>query len=332
VSAAPLTFLTGATGFIGTGVARILAEHGHELRCLVRDPARARALAGLGAELIEGDVCDPAPLDRGLDGADGAIHLAGIYDVGVRDPAELKRVNVDGTRVFLEAARRAGTRLRVHVSSTAALEPPLSGEADETAPVATAPYPSVYHRTKTAAHRLALGAQAAGDPVSIACPAFVYGPGDQGPAGRMVRDLVRGRLPGLLRDPGWFSFAYVDDVAAGIVAVVERGRPGQTYILSGEHASLNDFAERVARAAGRRPPPLRLPVGVAAATGGLLDAVSRLTGARFTMSREGVVAVARRRWLFSYEKAARELDYAPRGLAEGIAATLAATTSSQMDV
>jgi dihydroflavonol-4-reductase len=318
----PVTFLTGATGFIGARVARILAGHGHGLRCLVRDPARATDLADLGAELVRGDVCDANALDRGLDAADGAIHLAGLYDVGVIDAKEQERVNVAGTRAFLDAARRAGTRLRVHISSTAALEPPVSGEADESAPTASPPYASRYHRTKADAHRLALRAQEAGDPVAIVCPAFVYGPGDRGPAGRMVGDLARGRLPGLLTDPGWFSFVYVDDVAKGIAAAIERGRPGQTWILSGVHASLNDFAVEVARAAGRRPPPLRLPVGVAAATGGFLDAVSRLTGARFTMSREGVIAVAHRRWVFSHEKASRELGYAPRGLAEGIAATL----------
>jgi dihydroflavonol-4-reductase len=328
VSGTPLTFLTGATGFIGSRVARILAEHGHGLRCLVRNPARAIALAALDAERIAGDVCDADALDRGLAGADGAIHLAGIYDLGAVDAAELERVNVGGTRAFLEAARRAGTRLRVHISSTAALDPPASGESDESAPTASAPFPAVYHRTKMEAHRLALDAQREGEPVTIVCPAFVYGPGDEGPVGRMVSDLVRGRLPGLLRDPAWFSFAFVDDVAAGIVGAIERGRPGETYILSGEHASLNDFAERVARTAGRRPPPLRLPVGVAAGTGGLLDAVTRLTGLRFSMSREGVVAVARGRWLFSHEKASRELGYAPRGLAEGIAATLAGTPAT----
>jgi len=200
--------------------------------------------------------------------------------------------------------------------------------ADESAPPLAPPYPAVYHRTKTAAHRLALEAQAAGDPVVIVCPAFVYGPGDAGPAGRMVRDLVRGRLPGLPADPAWFSFVYVDDIAAGIVAALDRGRPGETYILSGEHASINDFAERVARAAGRRPPLLRFPVGVAAGTGGLLDVLSRLTGVRFTMSREGVVSVARRRWLFGHEKATRELGYAARGIAEGVAETVAAARRS----
>lgn len=321
----PLTFLTGATGFIGGPVARFLSDDGRRLRCLVRNPDRATALAELGAELIEGDICDADALDRGLAGADDAIHLAGIYDLGVVDAAEVERVNVAGTSAFLEAARRAGTRLRIHISSTAALEPPASGESDETAPTASAPYPAVYHRTKVEAHRLARDAQGAGEPVTIVCPAFVYGPGDEGPVGRMVNDLVRGRLPGLLMDPAWFSFAFVDDVARGIVAAAQRGRPGQTWILSGEHASLNDFAERVARAAGRRPPPLRFPVGVAAGTGALLDAVTRLTGIRFTMSREGVLAVARRRWLFSHAKASRELGYGPRALADGIARTLAAT-------
>lgn len=320
---AKVVFITGATGFIGSRVVRLLSARGDRVQCLVRDRAKAGELAQLGVGLVQGDVCDVDALDRGLNEADAALHLAGIYDLGTIDEAEMERVNVQGTREFIAATHRAGTPVRIHVSTTSALEPPTTGIADESAALLSPPYPSTYHRTKTEAHRLALHAQESGDALVIVCPSFVYGPGDEGPAGRLVRDLVRGRLPGLLTDPAQQSFAYIDDVAEGMVGAIDRGRPGETYILAGEHASVSDFAKEIARAAGRRPPLLRFPVGVAAATGGVLDAISRVVGVRFTMTREGVTAVASRRWLFSWKKAEKELGYTSRPLADGVAETVA---------
>lgn len=316
-----LVFLTGATGFIGGRLAAALAARGYRLRCLVRDPSRAAALSELGAELIEGDVTSAHAVDRGLAGADVACHLAAIYDVGVVDEHALVHSNVAGTRVFLDALGRSQVRRAVYVSSIAALGPVDSGQGDESTRW-RGPFPTVYHRTKTEAHALALAAQQRGALI-IVCPAYVYGPGDEGPAGRFLQDLVRRRVPALVSDSAWFSFVHVDDVVDGIVAAIERGRPRESYVLGGEAATLTDFAARAAAAAGVRAPRLRFPRPLALAAGTLFDAVSRSTGRRFALSREGVASVTGGRWLHSYEKATREFGYQPRSLAEGLPETMA---------
>jgi len=322
-----LVFLTGATGFIGSRLARELANMGHRLRCLVRPTSDIGALERLGAELIIGDLTDGRVIEEALSGVDLAYHLAAIYDIGVVDSSALERTNIEGTRAFLEGIERAGVQRAIYVSTTAALAPVDEGEGDETSevPPGTRHFPSVYHRTKTEAHWLAREAQSRGVPVIIACPAFVYGPGDDGPAGHFISDLLSGRVPGLLRRPGWFSFVYVDDVVDGLLKLGEgeRGRPGEVYILSGEHASMNDFAIRVCTLAGKRPPRLRFPVPLAWLTGAMLDGVSRLTGIRFPISRENVQVTGGPRWVHSHAKAGQELGWSPRPLAEGLPPTLA---------
>jgi nucleoside-diphosphate-sugar epimerase len=319
-----LVFLTGATGFIGSRLAARLAARGDRLRCLVRGRSETAALERLGSELVEGELTDPATLTRALEGVDLAYHLAAIYDVGVVDAASLERVNVGGTAAFLEAVERAGTPRAVYVSTTAALAPAPAGEGDETSEVEPgASFPSVYHRTKTEAHRRARAAQAAGLPLVMVCPAFVYGPGDRGPGGRFTADLLAGRVPGLLSRAGWFSYVHVDDVVEGLLLAGDQGRPGEVYVLSGEHCSVDDFAARVCALAGKRPPLLRFPIPLARLSGSALDLVSRLTGFRFPISRENVDVTAGLRWLHSHAKATRELGWHPRSLDEGLPETVA---------
>jgi nucleoside-diphosphate-sugar epimerase len=312
-----LVVLTGATGFIGSRLAAALAQRGDRLRCLVRSASKAARLRDLGAELIEGDVVDSKLLAMAFDGADAACHLAAIYDVGIVDAAEMERVNVGGTRAFLDAAAIAATPRVLYVSTTAALGPGEGEEPDEDVDW-KGPYPSVYHRTKAAAHRLARTAQKDGLPLIIVCPAFVYGPGDDGPGGRFLRDIVRARMPGLLADPGWYSYVHVDDVVAGLIAALDAGAPGTTYVLSGQHASINDFAIRAARVAGVRPPLLRLPNTLAAVAGRLLDVIARPTGLRFPITGETVATSAATRWLHGHERATRELGWVPRSLDVGL--------------
>ncbi len=315
-------FLTGATGFIGSRFARALAKRGDRLRCLSRDTARALFLEALGAELIPGEITDSMALHKGLSGADLAVHLAGHYDIGPIDVRTMERINIGGTRCFLEECARVGVPRAVHVSSTVALGPVENGLGDENSSW-DGPYPSVYHRTKTEAHHAARAAQQRGVPLTIACPANVYGPGDQGPNGRFIRDLIRGRVPALLTDPAWLSHVHVDDVVDGLLAVCDAGTIGATYVLSGEPASINDFAERVARLARRRPPPLRLPARAVAVPALFADLVSRLTRKRFTTNREAVRVAHHRRWLHSHELAAREFGWQPRSLDEGLPPTVA---------
>jgi nucleoside-diphosphate-sugar epimerase len=322
-AAGGLVFLTGATGFIGGRLAAVLHARRYRLRCLVRSPERTGALASLGAELIVGDVTDAAAITRGLEGADLACHLAGRYEIGRVDRTTMERVNIEGTRVFLDAVRAAGVSHAIHVSSTAALGPVATGAGDETSSY-DGPYPSEYHRTKTAAHRLALAAQRDGLPLTIICPAYVYGPGDEGPAAQYITDLLRHLIPGLATRPSVFSYVHVDDVVSGLVAAIERASPGSIYVLSGETATVNDFSRRVVAAAGTWASPLRFPAALVRATGSMMDLVNRLTGLRMPLSRElAEVGGTGQRWVHSHARATAELGYSPRPLAEGLPETIA---------
>ena len=312
-------FLTGATGFIGGRLAAALHARGYRLRCLVRSPERARALAALGAELIAGDVTDEAALTQGLRGAQLAYHIAALYDIGVVDRAAMWQANVEGTRAFLKVMREHNVPRAVYVSTTVVLAAP---DGDEPR-VHQAPHATEYQRTKAEAHRLAQQAQRAGAPLVIACPANVYGPGDNGPGGKFISDLLRHRLPGLPTRPTWFSYVHVDDVTDALVAAGERGVPGATYVLSGEEMNVNDYAARIVKLANTWVTPLRFPPVLVKATGIAMDAVSRLLGVRLPVSREvAVLAGSGARLLHPYTRAARELGYAPRPLTEGLPETV----------
>jgi nucleoside-diphosphate-sugar epimerase len=344
--AAPV-FLTGATGFIGGRLAESLHARGYRLRCLVRSQSRAARLAELGAELVVGDVADTAVMREGMQGAALAYHVAAMYRIGRVDSVAMERTNVAGTRAFIEAVRSTGVPRAVYVSSVAALGPVGDGAdeaaagygdgspadrgrdvahgADAAAAGYTGPYPSEYHRTKAEAHRIAVRAQLDGLPLVIVCPGYVYGPGDTGPAHDFLLDILRHRLPGLPLSPTVFSYAYVDDVVDGLVAAGERGAAAGVYVLSGEAASTTEFARLVAREAGIRLSPLRFPGVLARLTGRLLDGVNAVTGWRFPISYESARAGASgERWVYSYRRAAEELGYRPRPLAEGLPPTVRA--------
>jgi nucleoside-diphosphate-sugar epimerase len=287
----------------------------------VRSEARAVRLLTLGAEVALGDVSDRAVLEESMRGCELAFHLAGSYDLGVVDVAGMERTNIEGTRVFLDAAATTGVKRAVHVSTTAALGPAPDGESDSVREY-EGPYPSTYHRTKAAAHRLARQAQERGQPVLIVCPTYVYGPEDEGPAGRFIIDLLRQRIPGLVTKPAWFSFVHVADLATGLQDVAERGQPGGVYVLGGEADSINGFARRVVQLGGVRAPLLRFPPMVASLTGSLLDLVTNVTGRRFSISRESVAATVRARWLHSDQRARTEFNWQPRTLDEGLPDTV----------
>jgi dihydroflavonol-4-reductase len=315
-------FLTGATGFIGGRLAGSLAARGYRLRCLVRRPERADALAGLGAHLAVGDVTDPGAVAKGLQGADVAFHLAGRYELGAVDARALELANIEGTRSFLEALRRAPVERAVYVSTTQALGPVANGEGSEDSDY-RGPYPSVYTRTKVEAHRLAQAAQRAGLPVIIVCPSVVYGPGDRGPSGLFISDVLRHRLPGLSTRPTWFSYVHVDDVVSGMIAAAERGVVGATYVLSGEHATVYDFTRMIGELGGTWVSPLRFPPRVVRWTGMLMDRVSPLLGVRLPISRElAEVAGTGARWVHSHARATSQLGYTPRPLAAGLPETV----------
>jgi len=253
-------FVTGATGFVTGTVTLQLLARGDEVRALVRDASRAQTLARAGVDLFTGDLSDGGALHRGMAGVDAVVHGAAMYEVGIppsRRPA-MFAANVTGTEHVLEAALDAGVR-RVAYISTVAVFGNTQGQVVDESYTRTGPYTSFYEETKVQAHAVALQFAARGLPVSIAQPGGVYGPGDTSGMGGLMRDFARGRLPFLPFADTGLNFVHVEDVARGIVLVLDRGQVGQGYVLGGEIARVADAFAALARITGRDLPRLRVP-------------------------------------------------------------------------
>ena len=301
--------VTGATGFVGSAVARALLQAGWQVTALVRPNSDRRNLQRLGAQLVMGDLGDPGSLDHALAGCEALFHVAADYRLGVRHPEELYRTNVDGTRNILEAARRVGTGRIVYTSSVATIGLPADGSpGKEATPVALADMIGHYKRSKFLAEQLACEAARSGSSVVIVNPSTPVGPGDikPTPTGQMVMDAAAGRMPAYV-DTG-LNIVHVDDVAAGHLLALARGRSGERYILGGQDMTLRDILGEIARLAGRKPPRIRLSTSVVLPVAYMAELVSRLTGRSNRVTVEGV-RMARKRMFFSSDKAVRELGY-----------------------
>jgi dihydroflavonol-4-reductase len=307
------TLVTGATGFIGSAVARTLLTRGHRLRLLVRPGSDRRNLAGLEAELVEGDMERPEGFAAALSGCRALFHIAADYRLWVPDPPAMLRTNVAGTRALLRAARDAGVERVVYCSSVAALGVTgTDAPADETTPVSEASVIGVYKRSKYLAEQAVLAlVREEGVPAVIVNPAAPIGPRDikPTPTGRTIADAAAGRIPAFV-DTG-LNIVHVDDVAEGHALALERGRIGERYILGGENLSLAALLALVAEAAGRRPPTIRLPHGLIWPLAVAAEGFARLTGKPPMVTRD-MLAMARKKMFFSSAKAQRELGYAPR--------------------
>lgn len=318
-------FLTGGTGFIGGTVARQLRDAGHHVVALVRDPARASALREIGAELVTGDLSDAAVIEAAARGADGAIHAAAIYRIGVKpsQAADLRRSNVDGTRTALDALVAAGVPRVVYVSTVGIFGNTQGQIVDESHAPARAPFGSVYEETKVAAHAIALERIAAGAPIVIVQPSAVYGPNDHSELGDLLRRAAAGSLPALPFGEMGMTFVHVDDVAAGIILALERGTLGESYILSsGDHVLARDAVAAAAKVGGKRPPRLTVPTGLLRALAPLGPVIGPVAGMPPNL-RELVAASDGVTYWASHGKATRELDYRPREFAVGLPTAVA---------
>jgi dihydroflavonol-4-reductase len=307
------TLLTGATGFVGSAVARVLAARGHSLRVLTRPTSDRRNLAGVEAEVVTGDLTDPDSLARAAAGCRYVVHVAADYRFWVPNPADMLRANVQGSIAMMRAAQRAGAERIVHCSSVAALGHTADGSpADEATPVDEAGLISTYKRSKYQAEQAVLElVRAESLPVVVVNPAAPVGPRDikPTPTGKMIMDAANGRMPAYL-DTG-LNVVHVDDVAEGHVLALERGRIGERYILGGENLDLKDLLTLVAQVAGRRPPAIRLREAWLWPVAAGMEAFARLTGIAPMMTRD-VLKMARWKMFFSSDKAIAELGYAPR--------------------
>jgi len=301
--------VTGATGFVGAAVARALSAAGWQVRVLARSGSNRSNLQSPAWEVVEGDLADLQSLERALEGCTGLFHAAADYRLGARDPTQLYRTNVEGTRRILSAARTAGVTRIVYTSSVATIGIPSDGSpGDERTPVAESHMIGHYKRSKYLAEEVARDAARTGMSVVIVNPSTPVGPGDikPTPTGQLVLDAASGRMPAYV-DTG-LNIVHVDDVAAGHLLAFERGRAGQRYILGGEDMTLQTILGQIARLVGRAPPRIRLPYAAVLPVAYLAEGFAKISGRSGRVTLEGV-RMSRKRMFFSSAKAVSELGY-----------------------
>jgi dihydroflavonol-4-reductase len=304
------TLVTGATGFVGWHVARLLVERGHRVRALVRPSSKLREL---DVETSTGDLRDPNSLRQAARGCGVAFHIAADYRLWARAPDELYRSNVDGTRNLLEAARQAGIERVVYTSTVGCIGFPKNGVGDETSPVTLEDMTGAYKRSKYLAEQAALESARSGLPVVIVNPTAPVGDHDfkPTPTGKIILDFLRGSMPAFVETG--LNLVDVKDTAVGHWLACERGRPGERYILGGQNLSLQEILKRVARISGRQAPTTRIPWSLAYAAGAASTGWARLTGREPRVPLDAV-RMARKKMFVTHEKASRELGYAPGGV------------------
>jgi dihydroflavonol-4-reductase len=304
--------VTGATGFVGSAVARTLLAQGEPVRVLVRPTSDRRNLDGLDVQVYIGDLRDRRSLDHALRGCESLFHVAADYRLWAPKPEAMYATNVDGTRALMLAAADAGLRRIVYTSSVATLGlHPDGTPADEATPVTIDAMIGPYKRSKYLAEEEVRRLVAEGLPAVIVNPSTPVGPRDikPTPTGRLIRDAVAGQMPAYV-DTG-LNIVHVDDVAHGHLLALRHGRIGERYILGGENLTLREILQEIAHLSGRRPPRLRLPHGVVLPIAYLAEAWARLTGNEPLATVDGV-RLARKRMFFTSAKAEAELGYRPR--------------------
>lgn len=305
--------VTGATGFVGSAVVRVLLQAGQRVRALVRATSRLDNLRGLDIETAVGDLCAPETLAAAVQGCSGVFHVAADYRMWAPHPSEIYATNVRGSRNLLVAAARAGVRRVVYTSSVATLGTNKNGSpADEDTPVSFEDMIGHYKRSKFLAERKVRALANARDlDVVIVNPAAPVGPRDirPTPTGRMILDAARGRMPAYV-DTG-LDIVHVDDVAAGHWLAYQHGMRGRRYVLGGENLSLREILTRVARISGHRPPRWRLPPDAVLPVARVAEAWARFSGREPLVTVAGV-ELSRKRMYFSHARATSELGYRPR--------------------
>jgi dihydroflavonol-4-reductase len=305
-------FVTGATGFLGSHVARELLAHGAELRLLVRATSRTENIADLAAEQFLGDLRDLDSLKRGMSGCEVVFHVAADYRLWAVNGKELYDSNVEGTRNILQAARESGIRRVVYTSSVATMGFGSNGTmTDESTPVALDDMIGDYKRSKFLAERLVIEAAVSGQDVVMVNPTTPIGERDikPTPTGRIVVDFLKRKFPAYV-DTG-LNLVDVRDCAAGHLLAMEKAIPGERYILGGENLTLKQILDKLAAITGLPSPNIRLPYAVAYATGvvdTLIAGTIRKREPRVTLDS---VKMGRKKMFVTSAKAERDLGWSP---------------------
>jgi len=307
-----LAFVTGATGFLGSHVARVLAEQGAELRLLVRSTSNLKNLEGLKAETTVGDLRDSASLEKAMSGCDTVFHVAADYRLWVRDPNEMYSSNVDGTRAILEAARKNSVRSVVYTSSVATIGFTGNGHpADEDSPVSLADMIGHYKRSKFMAEQIALEAGRAGSGMRVVTVNPTTPVGEQDvkptPTGRIIVDFLKGKFPAYV-DTG-LNLVDVRECARGHIAALEKGKAGERYILGGENLTLKQILDKLSAVSGLPSPTLKLPYFVAYLAGAVDQTFSGRMLGREPRATVETVRMGKKKMWASSDKAERELKW-----------------------
>jgi dihydroflavonol-4-reductase len=315
--------VTGASGFVGSAVARAAMRHGYNVRILVRRSSPRQNLEGLGAQVFEGDMRDQASIERALAGARYLFHVAADYRLWARDPEEIVRNNVGGANAVMLAALAQGVERVVYTSSVATLRvDSATTAANETAPLAAHEAIGAYKRSKVLAERLveALIAKAA-LPAVIVNPSTPIGERDvrPTPTGRIIVEAANGKMPAFV-DTG-LNLVGVEDVANGHVLALQHGRIGERYILGGDNISLQQMLAEIAELTGRRAPRIKLPLWPLFPLAAVAEAFAQITGKEPFVTRDGL-KMSKNRMYFTSAKAERELGYRPHAHLSALQAAL----------
>ena len=321
----PLTFITGATGFVGAAVARVLQQQGHHLRVLTRPNNDRRNLDGLSKiEIVEGDLEDASTYEHALQGCQSLFHVAADYRIWVPDPASMNRINVDGTRALMKAAMKAGVKRVIYTSSVATLGIHKDGTpSNEKTPVSFSDMVGVYKQSKFLAEQeVQRLIQDQGLPAVIVNPSTPIGPRDikPTPTGRILVDAAKGLIPAYV-DTG-LNIAHVDDVAMGHWLAFQKGVVGQRYILGGENLGLGDILAIIAAYVGRPAPTIKLPRELIFPIAYFMEGIARITGKEPLVTVDGL-RMAKKKMFFSSAKAEGELGYQARPAKTAIGDALA---------
>lgn len=315
-----IAFVTGATGFVGTAVARKLLADGLSVRALVRKGSNRSNLQGLVLDLVEGDMRDAACVEAAIRGARYVFHVAADYRLWARDPQEIIAANTTGTEAVMRAALKAGVERIVYTSSVATLHLSTDGTpSDETMPLSETNAIGAYKKSKVLAERLVERMTADESlPAVIVNPSTPVGSRDvrPTPTGRIVIEAAAGRMPAYV-DTG-LNLVHVDDVARGHVAALKSGRIGERYILGGQDMTLGQMLAEIAQLAGRRPPTVKLPRALIFPVAYAAEAAARFTGREPFATVDGL-RMAKYKMFFSSAKAERELGYRARPANEALA-------------
>ncbi|HVS99347.1 MAG TPA: NAD-dependent epimerase/dehydratase family protein [Solirubrobacterales bacterium] len=317
-------FVTGGTGFIGGALVRQLRARGDDVVALVRTPAKGAALEELGCTLVAGDLGDERAIRAGIEGCDAVIHAAAIYEVGIpaSEREAMREANVGGTERVLGAALEAKIAKVVYVS-TVGIFGNTAGQIVDEGYQHQGEFLSEYEKTKWEAHQVAKRSIDEGLPCVIVQPGGVYGPGDTSSIGSLLDQFLSGKMPLIPFPELGMCLSHVEDIAGGIVLALDKGAVGETYIISGPVTTVREAIGVVAAQTGRKAPRYALPTGLMKMLTPVGPLVGKVMGQPPNL-RELIASADGVTFWASHEKATRELGYRPRGLEEGLRATLEA--------